>query len=318
MRVSTVALWLLGAACAIGVGCERGSGASGSSATSTSGVAPAAHTAPDRRASTSGEGGARPGSVPVDFPRRERLELSAGQHVLGADRHSLDRAREGDDEMILLSYVHYRVVEPGRWTSKVERRSETHELPNALLIPLGVDDAEAIEPGAMVLTPSPQGGGLHRAVVLGVESPGSPRVRFLDLPDTPPADGPTGRLAPGSFRVLDEPFEPGARTVYRREGRQRHGVVLAATERSLLVLEGESTLRAVPRDDARAAPMRPSFSEGDAVHVVRNGQFFEGRVLEVLEERGAVRARYDRYGEPETGLFVAGDVTKSLPAPDAP
>lgn len=237
--------------------------------------------------------------MPVPFPELA-CSASPGDHVLAPPRAWVDAAAHGGLATQSFLYFAARLGTAGPKSSWIVTSDGIEEeLPNALII--AIRPHQKALPGTLVLTDWAGGSGMQRAWVVEGGTPLSPRVRFLDLPESRAEH--SVELKPDSFHPLTVPGEVGT-TVACQEGANRvRYTVVARADQQILGLGFAGKLAALPLAQCRALPLTFKRDEGATVIAPRLGVYLTGKIHKVDEDSGRVQVRFPiGHGEEELSI----------------
>jgi hypothetical protein len=249
---------------------------------------------------------------PFEFPAVD-TSAKAGEKVLVPSYNWLVDAVQKDPEKVTMIWYTQEMSEPGAEKSKVKFMSETKDVPNAYIVPLG--KGGTAKKGDILLTWWQSGSGLQRAIVTDDSTPAEPIVRYLDLDYDNPAksrDGKTTigqmeeKLKPDSFAVIKSEMEPG--TIVACGSDLSHGQVIRVEGDKVFMKKFAGKIGVMPKADCKAVPLKPNVKAGDKVKAEWVGKFKDGTVSKVDDGIGRVWVKFDQGGTEK--VIAYGDVYK--------
>lgn len=233
---------------------------------------------------------------PYDFPATDTI-AKKGEYVLVPSYKWLTDAMKGKPEDVTMIWYTQKMEEPGDEMSKVKFMSETHDVPNAYIVPIPAGGTA--KKGDIVLTWWQTGSGLQRAIVTDASNPKAPKVQYLDLDyDNPAKDSKSGKgigqteyeLKPDSFYPINAMMSPGTSVAIGSD--MKHGQVIRVKGDKVFVSLFAGKTGVFPRSDVKGVPVKPTLKPGDKVKAVGIGSFTDAEVTKVDANIGRVWVKF--------------------------
>lgn len=229
---------------------------------------------------------------PWDFPQDVKVNVELGQAVLSCDGMYLSAIEKNEDltKKVLIWY-NTEVDKVGDGKVSLAKFGETHEVPNALVVPL--KKGQKAKKGDILLTWWQGGSGMERAIVIDDKTPTEPTAIFLDLswPDDPNdpkiEEKSKGRqLIPNSFNVMkDGEWVSGAQVAYRQDGEWKSGILMHATDDKVLLSIWSSKLTAVDKSVCKLIPFNEKIKKGEKVWCEWLDYYRPGYIVEKVDQK---------------------------------
>ncbi|MEZ5428142.1 MAG: hypothetical protein R2747_17855 [Pyrinomonadaceae bacterium] len=258
---------------------------------------------------------AGPVKFPIDGFVIEETTAKAGEYVLVPSYNWLTDAQEKGLDKVTMIFYAQKMDTPGKEMSKVKFMSDSHDVPNAYIIPIPA--GQTAKKGDILLTWWQSGSGMNRAIVTDDSDPKRPVVRYLDIAYDNPAksrDKTTTigqmdeQLKPDTFVKISGPMQPGSATAIQDGGDLKHGLIISMTDDKVYVKQFAGKTGVYDRDKCQGVPLVPDVKAGDTVKAERFGKFSSGIVSRVDPKIGRVFIKFD--GSQDEKAIPFGDVMK--------
>ena len=239
-----------------------------------------------------------------------RPTAKPGEYVLCPSRQFYDSAVKRGVEKTTFIYYAAKMVEVGDSNSTVTNLAgRKFQIPNQLII--SIPPKQECQKGDVLMTWWQAGSGMQRAIVVGGTEI-KPIVRYLDIT----LDNPSGAgkkedtLKPDSFVVLNNEWQIGSSVAIKEGRRTTHGVIVATSEKQVLVREFAGKLKCHERKNASPIPIKADVVAGDIAMASVHGTFLPVTVTKVDAEIGRVFTNFQLGRKDQERVFAFGDIFK--------
>ena len=233
-----------------------------------------------------------------------------GEYVLCPSRQFYDAAvKRGVDKSTFIFYA-AKMVDVGASESTVTNLAgRKFQIPNQLIV--SIPPKQECQTGDILMTWWQTGSGMQRAIVVGGTKT-EPIVRYLDIT----LDNPSGAgkkedtLKPDSFVVLNQAWQIGSAVAIKDGRRTKHGLILAVSEKHVLVREFAGKLKCCDRKNVSPVPIIPDVVADDIALASVHGTFLPVTVTKVDSKIGRVFTNFQLGRKDQERVFAFGDVFK--------